>query len=103
MAVKPALWSAAGLALAASLMVSAPAAAHPHVFIDYTVTVLCGDAGITGVRLSWTFDEMYSSMLFHDYTSRPQGALTGGFQREVNFTCEAAKILPAMSSPESPA
>ncbi len=50
--------------------------AHPHVFIDYAVTVLFDDADVKGFRMSWTFDEMYSSMLFHDYTSRPKGALT---------------------------
>jgi ABC-type uncharacterized transport system substrate-binding protein len=53
-----------------------PAAAHPHVFIDYAVTVLFDDADVKGIRMSWTFDEMYSSMLFHDYTSRPHGPLT---------------------------
>jgi len=68
-------WRAMGLALAASLLSSGPAAAHPHVFIDYTVDVLFGDTGVTGVRLTWTFDEMYSSMLFHDYTSHPHGPL----------------------------
>lgn len=77
MAVKPAPWRTAAFALAASLLASAPATAHPHVFIDYTVAVLFDGAGVTGVRLTWTFDEMYSSMLFHDYTSRPsRGALS---------------------------
>jgi ABC-type uncharacterized transport system substrate-binding protein len=55
---------------------AAPAAAHPHVFIDYTVTILCGADRITGVRIAWTFDEMYSASLFHDYTSRPKGPLS---------------------------
>jgi ABC-type uncharacterized transport system substrate-binding protein len=76
MALMTAPWRRTGVAVAAGLLASAPAAAHPHVFIDYAVTVQFDDAGITGVRLSWTFDEMYSSMLFHDYTSRPHGALS---------------------------
>jgi ABC-type uncharacterized transport system substrate-binding protein len=59
-----------------SLASAGPATAHPHVFIDYAVTVLFDDADVKGIRMSWTFDEMYSSMLFHDYTSRPKGALT---------------------------
>jgi len=59
------------------LLSAAPASAHPHVFIDYTVTVLFDDKAAQAVRLSWTFDEMYSSMLLHDYTSRPpRDALT---------------------------
>ena len=50
--------------------------AHPHVFIDYVLTVSFNDDAPQAVRMSWTFDEMYSSMLFHDYTSRPRDALT---------------------------
>jgi len=77
MALMTAPWRTTGVAVAAGLLASAPAAAHPHVFIDYAVTVQFDDHGIAGVRLSWTFDEMYSSMLFHDYTSRPtHGALS---------------------------
>jgi ABC-type uncharacterized transport system substrate-binding protein len=53
-----------------------PAMAHPHVFIDYALTVSFNDDAPQAVRMSWTFDEMYSSMLFHDYTSRPRDALT---------------------------
>jgi len=52
------------------------AAAHPHVWIDYAVTVLFDDTDVKGIRMSWTFDEMYSSMLFHDYTHRPRGPLS---------------------------
>ena len=60
------------MALSASV---GPAAAHPHVWIDYAVTVLFDDTDVKGIRMSWTFDEMYSSMLFHDYTSHPRGPL----------------------------
>jgi len=76
MALMTAPWRTTAVAVAAGLLASGPAAAHPHVFIDYAVTVQFDDAGLAAVRLSWTFDEMYSSMLFHDYTSRPKGALT---------------------------
>ena len=55
---------------------TAPALAHPHVFIDYSATVLCRRDKIVGVRIAWTFDEMYSASLYHDYTSRPKGPLT---------------------------
>jgi ABC-type uncharacterized transport system substrate-binding protein len=55
---------------------AAPAVAHPHVWIDYAATIQCQGDTITGVRIAWTFDEMYSASLFHDYTSRPKGPLT---------------------------
>jgi ABC-type uncharacterized transport system substrate-binding protein len=56
--------------------VAGPAAAHPHVFIDYAATILCQRDKIVGARIAWTFDEMYSASLFHDYTSQPKGPLT---------------------------
>jgi ABC-type uncharacterized transport system substrate-binding protein len=83
------LRSATIFAACCSALAAGPAAAHPHVFIDYTATILCHDEAITGVRLAWTFDEMYSASLYHDYTSRPKGPLsaadiaqlrTGAFQ-----------------------
>jgi ABC-type uncharacterized transport system substrate-binding protein len=55
---------------------TAPALAHPHVFIDYSATVVCQRDKIVGVRIAWTFDEMYSASLYHDYTSQPKGPLT---------------------------
>lgn len=76
MSICPSPWRAAGFMAAVSVLGATPASAHPHVFIDYTVAAIFDDATVTGVRISWTFDQMYSSMLFHDYTSRPQGPLT---------------------------
>src|ERR1051326_2776882 len=61
------LFGSALLALQLSL---GSASAHPHVFVDYAITLLFDDHGAQAVRVSWTFDEMYSSMLLHDYTSR---------------------------------
>jgi ABC-type uncharacterized transport system substrate-binding protein len=68
-------WRAVVFLVVLSLLNTAPAAAHPHVFIDYTVTVIFDDSDVRGLRMSWTFDDMYSSMLFHDFTSRPKGPL----------------------------
>jgi ABC-type uncharacterized transport system substrate-binding protein len=62
----------AALCLAA---MTVSAAAHPHVFIDYSATVLCRHDKVVGVRLAWTF-EMYSASLYHDYTGQPKGPLT---------------------------
>jgi ABC-type uncharacterized transport system substrate-binding protein len=63
------------MAALASVLGAAPAGAHPHVFIDYAVTVVFDDRGPAAIRFLWTFDDMYSSMLFRDFTSRPTGAL----------------------------
>lgn len=76
MPIRPSSWRVASFVAAAAVLGATPASAHPHVFIDYAVTAIFDDANVTGVRITWTFDQMYSSMLFHDYTSRPQGPLT---------------------------
>ena len=51
-------------ACAAALLLWAPepARAHPHVFVAVKTIVLFGpDGKISGVRHSWTFDDMYSA------------------------------------------
>lgn len=60
------------------------AQAHPHVFIDYAATVLCRDDKIIGVRIAWTFDEIYSASLYHDYTSQPKGPLSAADIAKLN-------------------
>ncbi len=52
-------------ASAAALLVSTapPAAAHPHVFIEHTVTVVMKDEQLQALRFSWVFDEMFSATL----------------------------------------
>ena len=66
-----------GVAAGIAWMLSAlPAAAHPHVFIDYAVVLRFDQGALKSVRMTWTFDEMYSSMLFQDYTSHPRGPLS---------------------------
>jgi ABC-type uncharacterized transport system substrate-binding protein len=52
------------------------ASAHPHVFIDYAVTVIFDGQKPSAVHFLWVFDTMYSSMLFRDFTSHPTGQLT---------------------------
>ena len=46
--------------------VAAPAVAHPHVFVDATVEVLTEAGAVTGVRLVWTYDDLFSLMLTED-------------------------------------
>jgi ABC-type uncharacterized transport system substrate-binding protein len=53
---------AAILALGISLSHSA-ARAHPHVFVEHSITVVVNVDGLEGFRFAWTFDEMFSSMV----------------------------------------
>ncbi len=54
----------AAVALAGGALGSAPAHAHPHVFVVAKEQVIFGpDGKITGVRSAWTFDDMYSAFV----------------------------------------
>ncbi|HUL05156.1 MAG TPA: DUF1007 family protein [Candidatus Acidoferrum sp.] len=66
------------LLLAASLCtaVARPATAHPHVFIDDTVTFVFADGKITGLRLFWTFDEVFSQTLLEDFDANRDGSFS---------------------------
>ena len=55
------LTATAGVAFGAATSVN-PAAAHPHVWVDATSTVLFDRTGlVSGIRNDWVFDEMYSA------------------------------------------
>jgi ABC-type uncharacterized transport system substrate-binding protein len=64
------------LVVAAVQLSPGSAIAHPHVFIKHAMTLIFAGRDVAGVRLSWTFDEMYSSMLRTDYTGGTSGQLT---------------------------
>jgi ABC-type uncharacterized transport system substrate-binding protein len=53
----------AALAAAVLLIGPRPATAHPHVFIEHTVTVVMKDDRPQALRFSWVFDEMFSATL----------------------------------------
>lgn len=54
------------LALAA-LLPAAPAAAHPHIFIDTGLEVIFDTQGrAAAVRVAWVYDEFYSLMMLSD-------------------------------------
>lgn len=49
-------------------MVPPPSAnAHPHVFIDNVSYIQFENGKITGLRFHWTFDEIFSFLLFEDF------------------------------------
>jgi ABC-type uncharacterized transport system substrate-binding protein len=56
-----------------------PAAAHPHVWIDTGIEVILNDRNeATGVRISWTYDDLYSLYVVGDMGLDPDwdGKLT---------------------------
>jgi ABC-type uncharacterized transport system substrate-binding protein len=50
--------------------------AHPHIFVEHRMQVLFGPSGVTGLRMVWSFDELYSSTLRTDYTDTAKGPIT---------------------------
>ena len=70
-------WRSVALLIALlGLGTALPAAAHPHIFIEEHVEVLFDQNNVTGVRMTWSFDELYSSMLRSDYTDTKKGPIT---------------------------
>jgi ABC-type uncharacterized transport system substrate-binding protein len=58
-------------------LVPPPAAAHPHVWVDYELTAVFEHGKIATLRQLWTFDEEFSASVVHDIVKRPdRGALT---------------------------
>ncbi len=52
---------------ATAVMLATPAVAHPHLFIDTGIEVLFNPDGTAGaVRITWTYDEMYSLLILED-------------------------------------
>lgn len=57
----------AGLAVAGWIMAAGGAVAHPHVFVDTRIEVILDDQNrATGVRISWTYDDLTSLQLIAD-------------------------------------
>ncbi len=54
------------LLAALCICAATPVAAHPHVFVDATVEVLTEAGAVTGLRLVWTYDDLFSLMLTED-------------------------------------
>ena len=48
------------------LLLTQPASAHPHVWVDTIVTALVEDGKITALREDWTFDEDFTASVVSD-------------------------------------
>jgi ABC-type uncharacterized transport system substrate-binding protein len=67
------------LAALIALAVTAPARAHPHVWVTmHTELIYAADGSITGIRHHWAFDDMFSAFA----TQGLQGKVKGQFSRD---------------------
>jgi len=73
MAVKP-NWIAGAMLLALGAAgLGAPAAAHPHVFIEARTKILYEKGTFTGVEHRWTFDEFYTQTAIEGLDANKDG------------------------------
>lgn len=49
------------------------AAAHPHVFVEYSFDLLFINDRLDGLRITWVFDDFYSSLLRQTYDVNRDG------------------------------
>ena len=52
------------------------ATAHPHVFIDWGVGLLFSGDRIDGIRLTWTFDDLFSGFILQEFDGDRNGSLS---------------------------
>lgn len=60
-----------------------PAAAHPHVFVDASVTFVLDDSGLAEVRENWIFDDLFSRAVMSDLNLTPADLDTPGGQAAI--------------------
>lgn len=61
------------LALSFLAIAAAAAFAHPHVFIDNTMTVRFDQGKLSGITFRWVFDDMFSQMILTDFKPAADG------------------------------
>lgn len=55
-------------------LLAAPLSAHPHMFVDTGMTFEVDDRSrITGVTMSWTYDDFFTLLILEDYGLDPDG------------------------------
>jgi ABC-type uncharacterized transport system substrate-binding protein len=65
------------LIIVLSLIVAAPAFAHPHVWVTmHSELVYAEDGTITGIRHDWAFDDMFSAFATQGLASKVKGQFT---------------------------
>ena len=63
------------IGLIAAFVCPSPVHAHPHAFIVQRITVMFDDKGMTGLRVKWKFDEMFSSLVAEEHDKNQNGIL----------------------------
>lgn len=105
-----------GLLLCCVALSAAPVSAHPHIFVDAGLVLIRDAEGrVTGVEVTWRYDELYSLILTEDYGLDPDYDLqlteaevadTLGFDLNWNSGFEGGLVLRqggtelALGSPE---
>ena len=76
------------LALASAFVALAvgPAGAHPHVFIDYAVTLVVAGDRLAGVRHAWTFDDLFSGFILQEFDKDRNGTLSAPEVQRIEAT-----------------
>jgi ABC-type uncharacterized transport system substrate-binding protein len=80
------------LAAAAVAGSSVVASAHPDIAVEDRVTFVMGEAGITGIEETWTFDPGYSLSFLTDYKTAPDGSISRAVSDEI-----AKRIQPNLA------
>jgi ABC-type uncharacterized transport system substrate-binding protein len=103
-----------GVAACLLLLTPSSAAAHPHVFVDYGVTVLLAGDAVEGIRLSLTFDDLFSGFILQEFDSDRNQTLSpaeirrieekhltefqrAGYHTTINVNGKPAVLPPARS------
>jgi ABC-type uncharacterized transport system substrate-binding protein len=73
----------AALAGTLAAVASTSAVAHPHVFVDYAVTLVLGGERLTGVRLTWTFDDLFSGFILQEFDQDRNGVLSASEMQRI--------------------
>jgi ABC-type uncharacterized transport system substrate-binding protein len=63
----------AALLLGGLVAATGPALAHPHIFITATATALFAGDRITGLRIEWLFDDVFSDTVIQDHDADHDG------------------------------
>ncbi len=59
-----------------SCLAAAPAAAHPHVWLDATLALEMEEGKVTALAITWRFDDFYSELVRQDFDQDGDGTLS---------------------------
>ena len=80
--------------LGLALLLSTPAAAHPHVWIDYEVKVIGAKDGVTKLRFTWRLDAMFTAMVKEDFKLKDISEEKSAFIKKSGIFTLSVLIIP---------